>query len=137
LKLRFCRLGGGLLAMGCALGLASCASRAMHRHAAFADDRGDVQIVSAVVGGKNVFIPSTVVVTAGKGQALSIYNATEAAHGFRIPGLAVEVVLPAGEETRVALPELSGRRVYQIQCHLHPPHRTATLVVLPGEMSAH
>jgi hypothetical protein len=34
------------------------------------------------------------------------------------------------QETELALPALEGGHVYGINCHLHPPHRTATLVVL-------
>ena len=53
-------------------------------------------------------------------------------HGFRIDGLSIETVLMPGEETSVSLPALRGGRVYRVHCHLHPAHRNATLVVLPG-----
>jgi heme/copper-type cytochrome/quinol oxidase subunit 2 len=85
-----------------------------------------------VVGGKNIFIPSTIVVSAGKPQALSIFNTADMPHGFTIRGLSIEIVLMPGEETRVELPVLEGSEIYTIGCHLHPPHRTATLVVVPG-----
>ena len=91
-----------------------------------------VQLISAVVGGKNIFIPSTVVVTAGAPQVLSVFNTTDKPHGFAIPGLDVQIVLPAGEEIQIDLPALEGGEIYRIGCHLHPPHRSASLVVVPG-----
>ncbi len=110
-----------------------------HGHASPADalagyqsDVGEIQMISAVVGGKNVFIPSTIVVTSGRPQVLSVFNTTDKPHGFAIKGLSIETVLYAGEETRVELPVLKGSEIYTIGCQLHPPHRTATLVVVPG-----
>jgi hypothetical protein len=99
----------------------------------FTDDRSAVQVVSAKVGTKNLFVPSTIVVTAGKGRSLSIFNDTDTPHGFKIAGLGVEVVLPPGQETKVDLPPLEGGHVYEISCQLHPPHRHATLVVLDAK----
>jgi len=99
---------------------------------AFDSDASVIQVVSTKIGGKNVFIPSTIVVTGGQPHALSIFNTTDTPHGFRIEGAGVEAVLPSQEEHRVELPALEGGRIYRIQCHLHPPHRTATLVVMPG-----
>jgi len=96
----------------------------------FATDTATTQMVTTKIGGKNVYIPSTVVVTAGKSHTLSIYNTTDGPHGFKIEGLGVEVVLNPGEETHVVLNDLKGGNVYQIGCQLHPPHRTATLVVV-------
>ncbi len=110
-----------------------------HRHASpagalagYQSDVGEVLVISAVVGGKNVFIPSTIVVTAGRPQTLSVFNTTDKPHGFAIKGLSIETVLYPGEETRVELPVLKGSEIYTIGCQLHPPHRTATLVVVPG-----
>jgi hypothetical protein len=100
--------------------------------AGYQSDVSEVQVVSAVVGGKNIFIPSTIVVTAGQPQTLTIFNTTDKPHGFAIKGLSIETVLHAGEETRVELPALEGSEIYTIGCQLHPPHRTATLVVVPG-----
>ncbi|MCH8083503.1 MAG: cupredoxin domain-containing protein [Myxococcales bacterium] len=100
--------------------------------AGYQSDVGEIQMISAVVGGKNVFIPSTIVVTAGKRQTLSVFNTTDKPHGFAIKGLSIETVLYAGEETRIELPVLKGSEIYTIGCQLHPPHRTATLVVVPG-----
>ena len=91
-----------------------------------------IQVVSAVVGGKNLFIPSTIVVTDGAPTKLSLFNTTGKPHGFAIAGLGIEVVLPADEEFEVALPELEAGRIYRIHCQLHPPHRSASLVVLPS-----
>ncbi len=100
--------------------------------AGYQSDASEIQIISAVVGGKNVFIPSTIVVTAGKPQALSVFNTADKPHGFAIKGLSIETVLYPGEETRVELPVLEGSEIYTIGCQLHPPHRTATLVVVPS-----
>jgi heme/copper-type cytochrome/quinol oxidase subunit 2 len=99
----------------------------------FESDVETIQVVSALVGGKNVFIPSTIVVVAGKPVTLSIFNTTDVPHGFAIPGLKIQEVLPAGQEHPIKLGDLEGGKVYGISCHLHPPHRTATLVVLPAE----
>jgi hypothetical protein len=89
-------------------------------------------MISAVVGGKNIFIPSTVVVTAGGPRTLSVFNTTDKPHGFAIKGLSIETVLYPGQETRVELPILKDSEIYTIGCQLHPPHRTATLVVVPS-----
>ena len=84
------------------------------------------------LGGKNVFIPSTIVVTSGHPVKLSIFNTTDVPHGFAIPALKVSEVLPAQTEHEIELPALEGHQVLQITCHLHTAHRTATLVVLPA-----
>jgi Cupredoxin-like domain len=115
--------------------LAGCVSERSaghHMRHGFSDDRSVVQVISALVGGKNVFIPSTIVLTEGSGRKLSIFNTTDQPHGFAIPGLGVEVVLPPGQETTVDLPTLEAHRIYAINCQLHPPHRTATLMVVPA-----
>ncbi len=101
-----------------------------HASRGFATDTATTQMVTTKVGGKNVYIPSTIVVTAGATHTLSIYNTTDGPHGFQIDGLGVEVVLHPGQETEVVLKNLRGGNVYEIGCQLHPPHRTATLVVL-------
>jgi hypothetical protein len=89
-----------------------------------------VQIVSTLVGGKNVFIPSTVVVGEKRAHTLSIFNTTDKPHGFSIPSLGIEAVLPEQRETAVLLPALEGDAIHGIVCQLHEAHRTATLVVL-------
>ena len=124
------------IAPALALGLAGCVglgSVAVDADAVgYADERPVVQVVTTSMGGKNFFVPSTIVVTAGSGRKLSIFNTTDAPHGFAIPSLGIEVVLPPGVETPVDLPPLEAGRIYAINCHLHPPHRSATLVVLPS-----
>jgi hypothetical protein len=96
------------------------------------DDRTEVQVVSTNVGGKNFFVPSTIVLTAGTGRKLSLFNTTDIPHGFAIPALGVEVVAQPGVETPIELPPLESGHVDAINCHVHPPHRSATLVVLPA-----
>jgi heme/copper-type cytochrome/quinol oxidase subunit 2 len=98
----------------------------------FDDDRSVVQVVTTNVGGKNFFVPSTIVVTAGSGRKLSLFNTTDMPHGFAIPALGVELVVQPGVETPVELPPLEGGHVYAVNCHVHPAHRSATLVVLPA-----
>ena len=99
----------------------------------FVSDVSTTQIISTNIGGKNVYIPSTVVVTSGSPRKLSVYNTTDTPHGFRIDSLDVELVLPPQEELIFELPPLEAGSVLRIHCHLHPAHRTATLVVLPGD----
>ncbi len=99
----------------------------------FTDDRSAVQVVSAKIGTKNLFVPSTIVLTAGKGRALSIFNDTDTPHGFKIAALGIETVLPPQQETKIDLPPLEGGHVYEIICQLHAPHRHATLVVLNAQ----
>ena len=106
---------------------------AMHAmHHGFTSDVDTVQIVSAQVGGKNVYIPSTIVVTDAGPRTLSIFNTTDTPHGFAIDALGIAVVVPPGQEVQVPLPPLRGGQVLRIHCQMHPPHRSATLVVLPG-----
>lgn len=99
---------------------------------AFADERPLVQVVTTQAGGKNFFVPSTIVLTSGSGRRLSLYNTTDAPHGFQIPSLGVELILQPGVETPLDLPALEAGHIYAINCHLHPPHRGAALVVLPA-----
>jgi hypothetical protein len=101
----------------------------------FVDDRPEVQVLNTKIGTRVTFVPATIIVTVGSGRKLSIFNDTDAPHGFRIPGLALEVLLPPGEETLVELPPLSGPQIYGIECHLHVPHRHASLVVLSARPS--
>jgi hypothetical protein len=131
--LRFARGRRALLALAVPALLAGCISEHRgHGHHGFSDDRSAVQVVTTNIGGKNVFIPSTIVFTAGAGRTLSIFNTTDQPHGFAIPGLGLEVVLQPGQEQTVTLPTLEAHRLYAITCHLHPPHRGATLMVVPG-----
>ena len=102
------------------------------RHHGFTSDTSTIQIVTTELGGKNVFIPSTIVVTSGHPVKLSIFNTTDVPHGFQIPALKVAEVLPAKAEHQIELPALEPHQVLQITCHLHTAHRTATLVVLPA-----
>lgn len=97
-----------------------------HDHAAAADP---IEIVSTNVQGKNVFIPSTVIVEAGKPRTLSLYNTTDTPHGFTIEVAKVEEVLMPGKEQQIELPALEPG-LYKIGCHLHPPHRSAQLLVV-------
>jgi len=89
--------------------------------------------VTTELGGKNVFIPSTIVVTSGHPVKLSIFNTTDVPHGFAIPALNVAEVVPAKAEHEIELPALEDHQILQIKCHLHEKHRTATLVVLPAK----
>lgn len=125
-----------VLAATAALSAGCAAHREMHdvhHHAGYTSDVTTVQVVSALVGGKNVFIPSTIVVTDGGPRSLSIVNTTEMPHGFAIAALGIERVLAPGEEVQIDLPPLQGGQVLRIHCHMHPPHRAATLVVLPSK----
>ncbi len=109
-----------------------CGNPAPAQANGFADDRKVIQVTSSNVEGKNIYIPGTIVVTEGKGQSLSIYNTTDVPHGFSIAGIGVQEILPPKTEHVVALPDVKGGNVYHIHCHLHPAHRTGTLLVLPG-----
>lgn len=88
-----------------------------------------LQVLTAVVGDKNVFIPSTLVLAAGPSPGISIFNATDKPHGFAIPALGVEAVIPEQIEQRVDLPTLSPG-LYRIHCQLHDAHRSASLLVV-------
>ena len=112
-------------------GAAAAADASHHESPEDASAGRVIQVVTTVVGGKNVFIPSTIVVAPGVANTLSIFNTADSPHGFRIPALGIEAVLPSQEEFKVELPALEGGKIFEIYCHLHPAHRTATLVVMP------
>ena len=101
-------------------------------HDTYASDLQVVQVTSSNVQGKNVYIPSTLVVTSGATVKLSVFNTTDTPHGFSIAGLGIEEVLPVQKEHEIELTNLQGGNVYRIHCQLHPPHRSGTLVVLHG-----
>lgn len=117
-----CRGLWGVLGAGLLLALVGSAA---------ADHHGEppIEIVSTNVQGKNVFIPSTIVVTAGKPRTLSLFNTTDTPHGFTIAAAGVQEVLPPKVEHTVEVPGLSPG-IYRIGCHLHPPHRSAQLLVV-------
>jgi heme/copper-type cytochrome/quinol oxidase subunit 2 len=98
-----------------------------------ADDFDTVQVVSTNVQGKNVYIPSTIVLTSGKSYKLSLFNTTDVPHGFSIAGLGVENILPPQQEYVIELPPLEEGKLHRIHCHLHPAHRGGTLVVLDAD----
>ncbi len=129
-RMHFHRSVRGLVLL---LGIAGFAT-AGQAGSGYTSDQSVIQVVSTNVQGKNVYIPATIVVVAGKPHTLSLFNTTDVPHGFRISGLEIETVLPSKEEHELALPALEGGKVYQIHCQLHPAHRNATLVVLPGAM---
>lgn len=107
------------------------------RHHGWSAEPGPIQVVSALVGGKNVFIPSTIAVVAGEPVTLSIFNTTDIPHGFAIPALGIAEVLPAQQEYTIELPALEPRQLLRIGCQLHTAHRGATLVVLPAARREH
>ena len=86
-------------------------------------------MVSSNVQGKNIYIPGTIVMEAGKPRTLQIYNTTDTPHGFTIDGTGVQTVLPPKEEHLVEVPALR-KGIYRIWCQLHPPHRSAQLLVV-------
>ena len=92
-----------------------------------------IEVLSANVQGKNVFIPSTLAVMEGSAATLSVFNSTDTPHGFAIAELGIEAVLTPGQETRISLPPIEGPRILRIGCHLHPPHRSAQLLVLEDD----
>ncbi len=124
-------LGAGLASPGCITADVQYRETRGSRLGEFVDDRKVVEVISTNVGGKNVYIPGTIVLSEGEGRVLSFFNTTDTPHGMTIEGLGIQEILPPGKEHPVALPELEGGNVYPINCHLHPPHRGATLVVLP------
>lgn len=125
------RLAGAIAVSALAVVLSACGAH--HRwHHGFTSDVTTIQIVTTQVGGKNVYIPSTIVVTSGTPHTLSFFNTTDIPHGFSIPALGFEAVIPPQQEYTVELPALEGNQVLQIKCQLHPAHRTGTLVVLPA-----
>ena len=113
--------------------LAGCDHHWGHGNAkGFASAGWDVEIISAKIGGKNVFIPSTIAVADHNPVTLTIFNTTDTPHGFAIDELGIRAIIPSSEETRIELPKLEGHKIFKIYCHLHPPHRSATLVVFRG-----
>jgi heme/copper-type cytochrome/quinol oxidase subunit 2 len=120
-----------VLAVVASLALGACATT-RRSHPGFEDLRQVVQVLSAVVGGKNVFIPSTIVIADNGPRRISIYNSTDTIHGFAIRGLGVQVELPPNQETEVELPAVEANHIYEIYCHLHGAHRTGALVVVRG-----
>jgi len=120
-----------LWAAAWALALAGAAGAA-HQEKSESEGKGRViQVVTTVVGGENAFIPSTIAVAPGVPNALSIFNSIDEPHGFRIPALGIQAILPPREAFEVELPALEAEKVFEIDCHLHPPHRGATPALMP------
>lgn len=124
------RISWLLVTLGCIAAVAIPASAEHHEDAKAGHGPEVIEVVSTNVQGKNVYIPSTIVVAEHMPHTLSIFNTTDMRHGFAIADLGIEVVLEPGVETKVALPALDGEKIYRIHCQLHPAHRSAQLVVL-------
>ena len=122
----------GLLGVFVLLGVGCDHHRGHGNAKGFASAGWDVEIISAKIGGKNVFIPSTIAVADHNPVTLTVFNTTDTPHGFAIDELGIRAVIPSGEETRIELPKLEGHQILKIYCQLHPPHRSATLVVFRG-----
>jgi plastocyanin len=88
-----------------------------------------IEMISTNVQGKNVFLPGTIVMTAGEPQTISLFNTTDTPHGFTIAAAGVQTVLPPKEEHEVKVPAMAAG-LYWIDCQLHPPHRNAQLLVV-------
>jgi heme/copper-type cytochrome/quinol oxidase subunit 2 len=129
-RTRTARMQGTGVLVALVLVVALAAAAAAEHHETDPAHANVIQVVSTNVQGKNVYIPSTIVVEEDRPATLSIFNTTEVPHGFAIDGLGIEVVLPPHKEFEVKLPALDGNKIYKIHCQLHPPHRTAQLVVL-------
>lgn len=122
------------LALVAGAGLAGASSHEQQHdpaHHAFTEDRDVVQMLSTKVNAKNFYVPGTAVLTSGEGRKISVFNDTGEPHGFEIGSLGIAVLLQPGVETEVPLPKLEPG-IYDIGCQLHPAHRHATLLVLPG-----
>ena len=115
------------------LGLLAHPAVAEHHEKTGTGAEAPIQVVSSNVQGKNVYIPSTIVVAEGKSHTLSVFNTTDTPHGFAIEGLGIEAILQPGVETLVELPALEDGKIYRIHCQLHPPHRSGQLVVLDSD----
>jgi heme/copper-type cytochrome/quinol oxidase subunit 2 len=126
------RLALAILGLACSACVDTMTADVRIPEETYHSDASDVQMVSTFVGA-NVYIPSTVVVVGGRPYTLSVFNTTDQPHGFAIAGLGIEAVLEPKQETEVQLPALQGGALYRIHCQLHGAHRSATLVVLPGE----
>ena len=124
------RIGGVAAAVAVVLVAGAGLAGAQDPHAAHAS--GAIQVLSANVQGKNVFIPATIAVVEDAPHTLSVFNSTDTPHGFKIDAAGVEVILQPGVETTV---ELKGMKsgIYPIHCHLHPPHRGGQLLVLDDD----
>lgn len=123
------------LTTACALAILVGVAAVAHAEG-YESDASVIQVVSTKIGEKNVFIPATIVVVGGREHTLSLFNTTDTPHGFAIDGLGIEEVLPVGIEHPVKIPAVEGGKIFAIRCHLHPPHRTATLVVVPASDAA-
>jgi heme/copper-type cytochrome/quinol oxidase subunit 2 len=124
------RIGRVVATAGAALIAGTGLAGAQDPHAAHAS--GVIQVLSANVQGKNVFIPATIAVVEDEPHTLSVFNSTDTPHGFKIEAAKVETILQPGVETVVELPAMKSG-IYPVTCHLHPPHRGGQLVVLDDD----
>jgi hypothetical protein len=124
------RIGGVAAAAAVVVVAGAGLAGAQDPHAAHAS--GAIQVLSANIQGKNVFIPATIAVVEDAPHTLSVFNSTDTPHGFKIEAAKVEAILQPGVETVVELPAMKSG-IYAVTCHLHPPHRGGQLVVLDDD----
>ena len=75
-------------------------------------------LVSTGIAALNVWLPSSIVLDAGKQARLIVENQADTAHGFSIDELGVrEVIQPKEIKIITIEPEKPG--IYRFYCHLH------------------
>ena len=87
-----------------------------------------VTLTNKLVDGKKTWLPADIKVKAGQPVELELVNTLPDPHGFNLPGLAPNVVVPGNSKTTVKF-TATKKETIKYTCQLHPAHVGGSVVV--------
>ncbi|MEI6398153.1 MAG: cupredoxin domain-containing protein [Pseudomonadota bacterium] len=87
-----------------------------------------ITLTNKIVDGKKTWLPAELKVKVGQPVELFLVNTLPDPHGFNLPGLAPDVVVPGNSKTKVKFTP-SKKETIKYTCQLHPAHVGGSVVV--------
>jgi FtsP/CotA-like multicopper oxidase with cupredoxin domain len=87
-----------------------------------------ITLTNKIVDGKKTWLPAELKVKVGEPVELFLVNTLLDPHGFNLPGLAPDVVVPGNSKTKVKFTP-SKKETINFNCQLHPAHVGGSFVV--------
>ena len=86
-----------------------------------------VTITNKLIDGKKTWLPADIKVKASEPVELELVNTLPDPHGFNLPGLAPNVVVPGNSKTMVKF-TATKKETIKFNCQLHPAHVGGSVV---------
>ena len=86
-------------------------------------------VMTVVLDGTKIWLPSSLMVHQGDEVELTLINKLDDPHGFQIAEVGIEAVVPPKAQMTVQF-TASQPGVHRYICHIHPPHLGGQLLVL-------